>query len=424
MPRLALACYLLAAAVIVALVVVELGRDDVDVPPAKQAPPTAKAAPAPTPPPAGKGLAVGVTEFNPNLVASPKAKAVPEPWNGVRDKLGAIKPAYFRLVIDWPSIQPSAETPANMDQPQGGCMREVGPCLGWGGVREQLRALASRQREGGWTTLVVFTGTPDWAASPPSGCERPQAGPRSRPPRADALPAYEALIEEVIATAREEGAALSYFTPWNEPNHPAFVSPQRPACDPSAPSAAPAAYAQLATAMQQALAKAPGDQQLVLGETAGLMKSTRYVTSVPDFIADLPKDLVCATTVWTQHAYIGGDDPVEKAAGVLDAFGCGHPFTLWITETGVGPAPKDLSAGASISDAAAGCIALHDQLVRWWEDPRVTIAFQYTVREDDKFPTGLVSTDLTQERPALKEWTAWGGARQATDPPPRSTCAT
>ena len=117
---------------------------------------------------------------------------------------------------------------------------------------------------------------------------------------------------------------------------------------------------------------------------------------MPDFIADLPKDLVCATTVWTQHAYIGGDDPVEQAAAALDAFGCGHPFTLWITETGVGPAPKDLSAGASISDAAAGCIALHDQLVRWYEDPRVTIAFQYTVREDDKFPTGLVSTDLTR----------------------------
>ena len=36
-------------------------------------------------------------------------------------------------------------------------MREVGPCLGWGGVREQLRALASRQREGGWKTLVVIT---------------------------------------------------------------------------------------------------------------------------------------------------------------------------------------------------------------------------------------------------------------------------
>jgi len=431
MPRLALACYALAAAVLVALVAVELTRDDVDVQPASPAP-LAKVAPArtpapspaPTPPPAGTGLAVGVTEFNPNLVASPKAKEVPEPWNGVRDKLGAIRPAFFRLVIDWASIQPSAEAPASMDQPQGGCMRDVGPCLGWGGVREQLRALASRQREGGWTTLVVFTSTPDWAASPPSGCERPQAGPRSRPPRADVLPAYKALVERVIATASEEGAALSYFAPWNEPNHPAFISPQRLACDPASPSVAPAAYAQLATAMQQALAAAPGDQQLVLGETAGLMKSTRYVTSVPDFIAGLPKELVCATTVWTQHAYIGGDDPVAQASAALDAKRCGHPFTLWITETGVGPAPKDLSAGASIPDAVAGCRALHDQLVRWDEDPRVTIAFQYTVREDDKFPTGLVSTDLTTERPAFKEWTAWGGARKPTDPPPPSTCPT
>ena len=48
----------------------------------------------------------------------------------------------------------------------------------------------------------------------------------------------------------------------------------------------------------------------------------------------------------------------------------------------------------------------------------MTIAFQYTVREDDKFPTGLVSTDLTTERPALKEWTAWGGARKADRPAP------
>src|SRR4051812_11322684 len=241
MPRLALACYSLAALVLAALVLVELSRDDADVAPARrpasaEASPTPSPSPVPTPPAAGQGLAVGVTEFNPNLVASPEAKQIPEPWNGVRDKLGAIRPAYFRLVVDWASIQPSAEAPASTDQPQGGCMRKLGPCLGWGGVREQLRALASRQREGDWTALVVFTGTPDWAASPPSGCERPQAGPRSRPPRADALPAYEALVEQVIATAREEGAALSYFSPWNEPNHPAFISPQRAACDPAAPS--------------------------------------------------------------------------------------------------------------------------------------------------------------------------------------------
>jgi hypothetical protein len=417
MPRLALACYALAAAVLVALVVVELARDDVDVKPARRAP-VAKGTPAPSPPPAGQGLAVGVTEFNPNLVGT---NTVPEPWNAAREKLGAIDPAYFRLVVDWASVQPSADAPATMDQPQGGCMRAVGPCLGWGGVRDQLRALASRQRAGGWTALVVFTSTPDWAASPASGCERSQATPRGRPPRADALPAYEALVEQVIATAREEGAALTYFAPWNEPNHPAFISPQRAECDPASPSLAPAAYTQLATAMQQALATAPGDQQLVLGETAGLMKPGRYVTTVPEFIEALPKDLVCATTVYTQHAYIGGDDPIDAAQQALDAKGCGRPFTFWITETGVGATDRFLSAGA---DPTAGCEALHDQLVRWWEDPRVTIAFQYTVREDDKFPTGLVSTDLTEDRPALKEWTAWGGDRKPAAAPPPSTCGT
>ena len=35
-----------------------------------------------------------------------------------------------------------------------------------------------------------------------AGCERPQAGPRSRPPRADALPAYRALVD-----ARAQGRA-------------------------------------------------------------------------------------------------------------------------------------------------------------------------------------------------------------------------
>ena len=417
--------YILAAAVLLVAVVVEVSREDVRVPPAAK-PPVARATPTPepTPPPAGKGLAVGVTEFNANLVATTENRELPEPWNGVREKLGAIHPAYFRLVIDWASIQPAAETPANLDSPQGGCMREVGPCLGWGGVRDQLRALASRQREGGWTTLVVVTSTPDWAASPAGGCERPQAGPRSRPPSAAALPAYRELVQAVIEAGAEAGAALTYFSPWNEPNHPAFISPQRPECDPSVTSTAPAAYTKIARAMQQALADAPGDQQLVIGETAGLMKTTRYVTSVPDFIAGLPGDLVCATTVWSEHAYIGGDDPVERVAAALAAHRCPKPHTIWITETGVGNAPKFFSAGGSIANAARGCRALHAQLVRWYDDPRVTIAFQYTVREDDKFPTGLVSTDLTKDRPALAEWTAWAGTRTPTAPPPRSTCAT
>jgi hypothetical protein len=123
--------------------------------------------------------------------------------------------------------------------------------------------------------------------------------------------------------------------------------------------------------------------------------------------------------VYTQHAYVGGPDPVAAVVAALAARGCPQEHTLWITETGVGPAPKDYSG---IVDPSAGCRALHDRLVQWFDDPRVTVAFQYTVREDDKFPTGLYSTDLTTPRPALAEWIAWGGGRAPNAPPPAPAC--
>jgi hypothetical protein len=392
-------------------------------PTATPSPPAPSPTPDPTPAPppaAGPGLAIGVTEPNPNLVASPDTRAVPEPWARWRDALGAIRPAFYRLVIDWASIQPRADAPADLGAPNAGCMRAIAPCLGWGGVRDQLRALASRQREGGWQALVVITDTPDWAAAPPSGCERPATQPRSRPPRADALPAYRQLVAGLLAAAAEEGADLRYWSAWNEPNHPYFLSPQRGACDAAAPTAAAATYADLVRALQQTI----GDRQIVLGETAGLLEPTPYATSAPEFIAALPQDVVCASTIWSQHAYIGGHDPVDAVADALAARGCPHPFTIWITETGVGAVPPDLSAARAIAGEQEGCRALHDRLMRWWSDPRVTVAFQYTLREDDRFPTGLVTTDLAASRPTLAEWSAWGGARNPAAPPPPSACAT
>jgi hypothetical protein len=241
-------------------------------------------------------------------------------------------------------------------------------------------------------------------------------------PRPEALAQYKALVAAVLQAAQQEGATLRYWSAWNEPNHPAFLSPQRERCDESAASAAPAAYADIVRALQEALADAPGDQQLVLGETAGLLERTKLVTSVPEFIAGLPKDVVCASTVWTQHAYIGGPDPAPAAVRALDARDCPRRHTLWITETGVGPAPKGLSAANAVGDPQDGCRALHRRLVRWWRNKRVAAAFQYTVREDPAFATGLVSGDLEHRRPALAEWQAWGGDRNPAALPPPSTC--
>ncbi len=410
---------LAAAALVIAASAFAIPRLDGDSqaappPPATPAPspvPTATpaATPAPAPPAAGPGLAIGVTEPNPNLVASPSDRSVPEPWARWRDALGAIRPAFYRLMIDWSSSHPRAGQPADLSAPNAGCMRALEPCLGWGGVRDQLRALASRQREGGWQALVVITGTPDWAAAAPSGCERPGTRARSRPPRPDALPAYQKLVTDVLAAAAQEGADLRYWSAWNEPNHPYFLA----SCD------QPGQYAQLVRALQGALAGT--DRQIVLGETAGLLSPKPNLSTVPDFVAKLPQDVVCASGVWSQHAYIGGPDPVQPVAGALAARGCPAP-TFWITETGVGAVSPDLSAARSIANEREGCTALHARLVQWWNDPRVTVAFQYTLRQDDKFPTGLVSTDLESSRPALNEWTAWGGARQPTAPPPPAAC--
>lgn len=421
--------YALAAAVLIGAAAVELTRDDttdvsirINVPAPPGATPAATTAPLTPVPAAGPGLAVGVTEFNPNLVAADTP--APPPWEQARVALGELDPAFFRLVIDWHHLQPTAEAPADLNKPETGCMREVQPCLGWVGVRQQLAALASRQKEDPdrWQALVVLTGTPEWAAAAPSGCERDKATVRARAPRPETLPAYRQLILDVLALAKEEGATLRFWSPWNEPNLPPFVSPQRAECDAALPSLAPGVYTELAKTLMGALDEAEGEQQVVIGETAGLLKDTKLVTSVGQFIRGLPKDVVCASTVYSQHAYIGGDDPVEQAATALAEHGCPEPHTIWITETGVGPAPEEYSAVAD--PAAAGCRDLHERLVRWWDDPRVTVAFQYTVREDDKFPVGLFSTDLTETRPALREWQAWGGARQPTAPPPADACGT
>jgi hypothetical protein len=61
---------------------------------------------------------------------------------------------------------------------------------------------------------------------------------------------------------------------------------------------------------------------------------------------------------------------------------------------------------------------MHERLLDWYEDPRVTAAFQYTLREDDQFPTGLVDTALRRPFPVLRAWQAWGGRREPVGPPP------
>jgi hypothetical protein len=410
----------LAAALVLGLIALAACGGGSGAPrPRPAASPTPSATATATP---SAGLAVGVTELSPLLVAAPTARDVPEPFAHWRDELGAIHPRYYRLALSWSSLQPDPAQPPNLDQAQTGCMRDKEPCSPWTGVRDQLRALASRQRQGGWDALVVITGTPAWAAAPQQGCLDGAVGTNGAPLKPEALPAYRALISDVLAAARSVGATLRYWSPWNEPNLSYFLAPQRAACDASSPSLAAATYTPVAEAMREALAAAPGDQQLVLGETAGATQGSAKRTSVGEFVAGLPRDLVCSAAAWAQHAYIGAPDPVGALARALDARGCPRVPPIWITETGVGAVDTDFALTRGIRSETEGCHRLHDALVRWWRDPRVSAAFQYTFREDNLFRVGLVSTDLTKARPVLREWQAWGQRPDPAAPPPADAC--
>ena len=330
-------------------------------------------------------------------------------------------PAVVRLVVYWPPLQPSADAPADLAGINGGCLRDKQPCAAYGGVRDQLRALAARQAEGGWEGFVVITGTPEWAARPPSGCERSRIGPANRMPRTDALPAYQRLVRDILKIAKEEGATLRYWAPWNEPNHPYSSSPQRAApCGAAQPSVSAQPYIEVANALRTALRKAPGDQRYVLGEVAVMIRRLSITTTVNEFLEALPPKLLCGARAWTQHTYIGGEDVLDDVDQRLKAKGCGE-LPIWMTETGAG-APRTATARTGGRAAEIqGCRAVHQILRTWYRDRRITAAIQYTLREDDVFPTGLVTTDLSRAYPALKEWQQWGlrARERPEDPPPR-----
>ena len=310
----------------------------------------------------------------------------------------------------WYAIQPDPSRPPDLAAPNRGCLRETPPCAAYAGVEDQLRAVASRDRP----VEVVITGTPDWAQQAPAGCPE-DAG--AYPPRRGALPAYRAVVAAVVAAGRRTGADLRYWSPFNEPNHPLFLAGQRRRCDPRARSRSARIYARIAGALRAELDAQPGDQHVVLGELAYSAHPQPRSTTVREFYAGLPRELVCATTVASQHAYVGGADPVPELARALRRHDCPRPHTIWITETGVGPVN-----GRAVRDQRAGCRRLDTRLRRWYRDPQVTLALQYTFREDDLFPTGLVSTDLTRARPALRVWQAWGGDRAPADRPPTRAC--
>jgi hypothetical protein len=369
----------------------------------------------------GRTLAIGITEATPALVWSARERPdVPARFAQRRDALAAARPLYYRLQVNWASVQPSPGAPPNWDIPEAGCERSTPPCAPFAGVREQLRAVRSAQRAqgGDWRVVVNFLYTPAWAARAPGGCEPGLVDPASRQLAPAALPPYRAMIQSLAALGRAEGVELRYWSAWNEPNFRGFASPQRDTCASGASSVAPTYYAELVRQLRTALAGMPGRHEVLLGEVSDAAASGPKTTSTVDFVRGLPADVVCSSDLWAQHVYVGDTDTRPAVEAALDAHGCPRRHRVWITETGVGSPRPGGPRPTDPANLRAQCRQMDGLLRRWYRDPRVEAAFQYSFREDDVFPVGLVDPTLARVYPTYEVWRSWGSARRPGDPPP------
>jgi len=357
--------------------------------------------------------AVGLTEDNAQLLLAAEATADPswassgEAFVRSRRELGALHPAYLRLLVDWAALQPRGGRPADLTGPVSGCARSVGPCASYPGLKGELEAIASEQqarsRTGGTgpEVLIDVLGVPAWAAAPASGCELQDAPSDARALAPGAIRDYRALIGGLVSLAASEGVRLRWWSPWNEPNDPVFLSPQRERCEPAAAPASPGLYAQLARAMAAELRASDPGASIVLGELDGLTEDSARAVSIASFLAALPGDVLCLGSVWSVHAYTAyGPDTgeAEPVAALEEALrrrgGCAAGAPVWITEAGAGAPRPGAPVSVSPAQQLEACRALAARLQRWFEDPRVGAVFQYSFRDDPAYPVGLVSPDL------------------------------
>ncbi|HEV2776259.1 MAG TPA: hypothetical protein VGV90_11765 [Solirubrobacteraceae bacterium] len=357
-------------------------------------------------------LSIGLTEHDPRLL-------VPEgALRRTAAKVIALKPTYVRVLIPWERLQPIAGRKPNWDAPFGGCPKINPGCRSERGMRSLLNAIRLRQAaDGGWKVLAVPYFTPLWAmADAPGGCQkRRNRHARAQMPR---IAAYRTLLRAFNALADKVGVKVSFISPWNEPNHPAFLQPQRATCSVTSKVVSPRAYARLVRAARQELRP---EQKLVLGSLAGLQRPRIYGAGVGEFIRGLPHDVACLDVPFAQHAYIGvrargggpprAADPalaprralLEDVTAALDAKACGHLKKLWIAETGT---------------FDHRCRAMSTALRSWSANDRVDAAFQFTFRESRDYPVGLVSPSLFDTYRSYRAWFAFAGSpRQLPEDP-------
>ena len=192
-------------------------------------------------------------------------------WAHWRAEMARLNPVVYRIFVPWNEVQPRADAPPNLALAENGCVRDKGPCAPFAGLRDQLRALAAR----GWQGMIVLAGLPDWAVAHVPGCTR-GASPIAGIPREDALPAYRHADRGRARARARRGRRRPLRQPVQRAQPPVLRSRRSGRAATRRRRRSPRAATRRSPAPRaQALADAPGDQELVLGETAGLPRADR-----------------------------------------------------------------------------------------------------------------------------------------------------
>ena len=140
-----------------------------------------------------------------------------------------------------------------------GCLRGLPPCRASGGLAEVLRAARSQQRAGGGFEVAARRST-----ACPTGrrCRRRLRAPRPGRALAADQRRRPARLPRARAGARRARAPrgrrrCAGGAPWNEPNAPFFLSPQRARCDAAAPPRAPLVYTRSSAPCAPSCARRP-----------------------------------------------------------------------------------------------------------------------------------------------------------------------
>lgn len=298
------------------------------------------------------------------------------------DRLAASGTRFTRVAVRW--VEVAASKPAAPDDPND-------PAYAWGLYDAVLDGLRAR----GIEAMVAVSGSPTWS----NGGKGPEAAPAT----ADFGPFMKALAKRYDGKAH---ARVRLFEPWDEPNNPAFLSPQWDTTVNPPTAASPLIYADLLTAARDAITSVSPDAKIVGLGTAHIEASLPPTggMGVVDFIRGLAdrKPAMDAAAIHLQPTVLPNvtTDATPSFATLprlvqeIDAVAPGVP--VYVTE--VGYATGD--GGLSEADQATAVTQAFQRLAAI---PRVRLAIWLGVQDSPARASGLTRSDGT-EKPA---WTVF-----------------